>query len=245
MRFPALINSLLVWFFLVSAPSHAGDFATREIIGFSSDGSRFAFEEYGIQDGSGFPYSTIYVIDTRSDSWVAGSPFRAWIDDEQASVKEARGEAQEMAKMALIDITREGIINATNQPLEVVDNPHRMTARPWPFNPPTSDRIEFRLKEMEFYDEGLCKDLGGTKGFQLTQVFAEPDAVTKLLHEDTSVPQSRGCPQAYHFADIVTYRPAEGTELVIAVLILYQTYGFEGPDGRYLAVTTRMPVGAN
>ncbi len=54
---------------------YAGDFAKREIHGFSIDGQLFAFEEYGVQDGSGFPYSTIYVIDTSTDQWTANSPF--------------------------------------------------------------------------------------------------------------------------------------------------------------------------
>ena len=41
-------------------PALAGDAALADFIGFSEDGQTFAFEEYGIQDGSGFAYSTIY-----------------------------------------------------------------------------------------------------------------------------------------------------------------------------------------
>lgn len=240
MRLSAFISALFLWLGTVVTTAIAGDFATREIIGFSADGTRFAFEEYGIQDGSGFPYSTVYLIDTQTDNWVSGSPFRARIENEEASLQDARALSRQMSGDALSQISQSGIVNATNQPLEVVDNPHRMEARPWPFNPPTEDRIEFRLKELGFYDEGLCQDLGGEKGFELTQVFMEPGGTTKLLHKDDAVPQSRGCPTSYRFADIVTYRPEGGAELVIAVLVLYETFGFEGPDGRYLAVTTRM-----
>nr|WP_272210755.1 DUF2259 domain-containing protein [Marinicella sp. W31]MDC2876669.1 DUF2259 domain-containing protein [Marinicella sp. W31] len=43
----------------------AGDFATFTPLGFSDDGSVFAFEEFGVEDGSGFPYSNIF-LSTRS-----------------------------------------------------------------------------------------------------------------------------------------------------------------------------------
>ena len=46
-----------------AAPALAGDAAQFDPIGFSEDGRYFAYEEYGIQDGSGFPYATIYLVD--------------------------------------------------------------------------------------------------------------------------------------------------------------------------------------
>ncbi len=58
------MHSLKIWLGNIAAslmalaiafPAVAGDFANRDIIGFSADGSRFAFEEYGQQDGSGSP----------------------------------------------------------------------------------------------------------------------------------------------------------------------------------------------
>ena len=91
------MHSLKIWLGNIAAslmalaiafPAVAGDFANRDIIGFSADGSRFAFEEYGQQDGSGFAYSNIYiyVIDTAIDRWTDGSPFRVMIKDEKASI---------------------------------------------------------------------------------------------------------------------------------------------------------------
>jgi predicted secreted protein len=49
-----------------SVPALAADTAALSILGFSRDQGVFAFEEYGIQDGSGFPYSNIYAIDRKS-----------------------------------------------------------------------------------------------------------------------------------------------------------------------------------
>ena len=54
----------------------AGDYADRTILGFSPDGGVFAFEEFGVGDGSGFPYATVYLIDTERDEWVPGTPVR-------------------------------------------------------------------------------------------------------------------------------------------------------------------------
>ncbi|RUV10776.1 DUF2259 domain-containing protein, partial [Mesorhizobium sp. M5C.F.Ca.IN.020.32.2.1] len=46
--------------FATSLDAQAGDVAELEILGFTSDGGAFAFEEYGVQDGSGFPYANRY-----------------------------------------------------------------------------------------------------------------------------------------------------------------------------------------
>jgi len=64
----ALIAALLV--FNLTSQSRAGDAATLNILGFSSDGSVFAFEEYGVQDGSGFPYANRFYIDTETDTFM-------------------------------------------------------------------------------------------------------------------------------------------------------------------------------
>src|SRR5690606_1891155 len=90
------------------APAVAGDSAQFDAIGYSEDGRYFAFEQFGIQDGSGFPYSEIFLIDLDTDDFVGGSPFRARIDTEMAQLADARSEAVELAGAALAehDITR-------------------------------------------------------------------------------------------------------------------------------------------
>ena len=89
----------LLFLFLASlalaGPAKAGDVAQLEILGFSRDGKVFAFEEYGVQDGSGFPYANRYYIDTATDAFVRGSPVRVRLDDESASLDAARRQARE------------------------------------------------------------------------------------------------------------------------------------------------------
>ena len=60
----------------LALPALAGDRALFQPIGFSADGRYFAFEEYGVQDGSGFPYSNTYILDLPADKWVNGTPVR-------------------------------------------------------------------------------------------------------------------------------------------------------------------------
>ena len=54
----------------------AGESAQFNALGFSDDGRYFAFEQFGIQDGSGFPYSDIFLIDLDTDSFAGGTPVR-------------------------------------------------------------------------------------------------------------------------------------------------------------------------
>lgn len=80
-----------------SIAAHAGDVAELEILGFTKDGSVFAFEEYGVQDGSGFPYANRYYIDTSTDSFLKGTPIRVRLEDENAKLDAVRLQARQKA----------------------------------------------------------------------------------------------------------------------------------------------------
>lgn len=231
------ISSILIALF-TSLSVLAGDFAKREIHGFSVDGGLFAFEEYGVQDGSGFPYSNIYVIDIATDEWTAGSPYRIRLDDETKTVFEAREEARILAGTVMKSFENRGNVVATNRATELGIDDKRMIANPRLVVPPIDDAIEFRLEEISFSGTETCEVFGATKGFRLLKIGTRDGDETVLLHEDASVPESRNCPLKYALADLVTYYP-EGQSPAFAVLIRMQTVGFEGPDGRYLAVTGR------
>ena len=228
---------------LTSRPAFAGDYAERVILGFSDDGSRFAFEEYGREDGSGFVYSNIYIIDTATDQWTDGAPYRVRIEEDTPDIEAAREQARAQAAGALAQIVHPGTMSATNTVFELPADSKRMAARPFWFSPRDgSDALEFRLVTRHFSGEEWCVEFGGPVGFTLLQISNTPEKPTRKIHEDTSIPSSRGCPLDYHFADIVTFYPGDDRELIVAVLILLEKRGFEGPDGRYLAVTTRLAL---
>ena len=65
-----------------ASAAYAGTLAELGSTGFSDDGAYFAFEQYGIQDGSGFAYASFTIVDVKTDSWVPGTPVKVRLDDE-------------------------------------------------------------------------------------------------------------------------------------------------------------------
>lgn len=234
----------IVYAILAALPARAGDAAALNILGFSEDGGIFAFEQYGVQDGSGFPYAVRFYIDVDNDSWLPGTPIRVTIDDETASVEEARQEARTQGQPIISDgeLAAHRGDTAGMSPVTMLSaDPHRMAVNPRPVFPPVDDPLEFRIEEVTVSPPQLCEGLGwDIKGFRLTRIDATPGGVTELVHEDgASVPASRGCPLGYSIGAIQTYFPQPGSP-AYAVLIAIRTFGFEGPDHRWMAIAGRL-----
>lgn len=218
-------------------PLHAGDYAERQILGFSPDGRYFAFEQFGVQDGSGFPYADIFVIDTGNDSWVGGSPFRVLIKDERATVKWARRDVLAKAGNVLrkFVISAPGALLASNPPSELSADPHKVTVNTRFAIPPVREAWTFTLTEIPFKD-ARCVDLTGEKTMGFALSVSPHQQPARRLHGDTSIPQSRGCPLNYAISDVIMHEPEKGAR-VFAILISVFSFGFEGPDRRFIAVT--------
>lgn len=223
----------------------AGDFAEVEIHGFSEDGSRFVFEQYGIQDGSGFPYSELFAIDVVRDSWITPSPIKFLeqdvdnVSDYDALLAETRHVTLQAASDAgLLDgITQRGNVVGMNPVTELSANPHRMIVSPRLIVPPVHDPMEFVLEELPIASDTCAAFEPDTKGFRLTMNY---HGKTRVLNADKTLPKSRGCPLRYSIERVITHYPNPGNvpqTASFAVLILMQSFGFEGPDGRYLAIT--------
>ena len=129
MRLLVLFAVCLLAQFATSIAAHAGDVGELEILGFTKDGGVFAFEEYGVQDGSGFPYANRYYIDTNDDSFLKGTPIRVRIDDENATLEAARLEARQkgeaIVKQAELTANK-GMTAGFNPVTELSADPHRM-----------------------------------------------------------------------------------------------------------------------
>ena len=227
---------------LCAAPSAAGDFSERHIFGFSPDGGHFAFEEYGVQDGSGFPYSNIYMIDVTDDSWLPGTPLRVRIDDESATLEEARLQSHQQAagRLEKFRIGRQPVHVASNPYTQLNADFNFVLVNPRLVAPPIDRPYAFRLSAYPLPGAAdYCADFGETKGFQLELIYGADDT-SVILQRDERLPQSRACPLDYQIADIYTFYPESGAP-VFAALIRMIGVGFEGPDGRYLAVTGQLP----
>lgn len=223
-------------------PAQAGDVAELTVLGFSQDGGVFAFEEYGVQDGSGFPYANRFYIDTDTDAFLPGTPIRVRLDDEAASLAAARAEAAKRGEKIIaqheLDANR-GFTAGFNAVTELTADPWRMTVNPRPVFPPIDAPLAFLLDELPMTDPGRCYDLGELKGFRLRRAAEHDGGAAAVLHEDKSVPASRGCATAYRLSGVQTFSSESLT--AYAVLIAIASVGFEGPNYRWLAVTGRLP----
>jgi predicted secreted protein len=227
---------------LCLSTARAGDVAELEILGFTKDGGVFAFEEYGIQDGSGFPYANRFYIDTTTDKFLPGTPIRVRLDDESASLDTARNQAREKGEaiVAQAELNR-GIMAGFNPVTELSADPFRMVVNPRPIFYPVDSPLEFRLDEIAMNNlpgMEVCNSQGEIKGFRLLRIEAVDGGQTRLLHEDKSIPQSRGCPHGYAIGGVQTFA-MDGLS-TFAVLISVRQHGFEGPDHRWIAVTGRL-----
>lgn len=219
-------------------PAEAGDYAKRALLGFSPDGRYFAFEEYGIHDGSGYPYSNIFLIDTTTDTWVDGTPVRVMIEGESPPLSETRSESADRFRPLLIkhQIGVQGLTVAMNPLTETSANPHSVSFLPRRLSPPLDRDYDLALQDYQL-PAADCPDFGlPYKGFQLTMT--DPNGQQSVLSRDERIPASRKCPLDYAITEVVTYYPPQG-QPVLAVLISVQSVGFEGPDRRFVAVTAR------
>jgi predicted secreted protein len=241
MRFGSLFILGLLMQLAVIPSVRAGDAAELEILGFSQDGGVFAFEEYGVQDGSGFPYSNRYYVDTKTDKFLPGTPIRIRLDDETATLDAARQKAREGGEKIISHddlAANRGFTAGLNRVTELSADPFRMAVNPRPVFPPIDPSVEFRLEQIPLAGADICASQGDINGFRLLRIDATHGGQTRLLHEDKSIPQSRGCPFGYLIGGVQTLSSLEGL-ISYAVLIAVRQHGFEGPDHRWIAVTGR------
>lgn len=221
-----------------SASLVAGDFAKLEVLGFSQDGRYLAFEEFGTLDGSGFPYSSIFFIDTSKNSFAA-SPVTVRIDRENASEAAARSRAGLLAAKSLRQFR---IVRGNTGSLVV----SRLLTDLSSENKEDSARFaeevgsmyhkgdyELQLKENKVTVKP-CDDYGDdTFMFELVLKSRENDW-SRSLQKDTTLPASRGCALDYGIRSVYVYKE------MVAVFLNVYTRGFEGPDLRHLVVTGKL-----
>lgn len=215
----------------------AGDRALIDYVGFSEDFRYFAFEEFGVQDGSGFAYSSIYVVDLSTDSWVVGTPFRLQADSEETGLAAVR---ETMAEDAAGHYGEFGI----HVPVEIVamigDGVPETAARSLVFGGPgylpgmVMGRYKLDLSTFETKATSPCAEWFGSAPLGYALSITDTGG-TRQVHRDRNLPRSRGCPSDYRLHAVVM--PFGGITLsnAVAIISVYPG-GFEGPDRRFLAV---------
>ncbi len=224
---------------VLAYPALAGDAAQFNPLGFSEDGRYFAFEEFGIQDGSGFPYANLTILDVAGDTWAAGSPFRVRLEDEAATLADARDEARTEAEphfdtLAITTPVSTVALNGDGEPAG--DGSLLSFGKPGYGLDALQDPATLTLTTtLPDYSGPCTTDYGFDPpvGYVLT---LEVAGGTTELHADQSVPASRGCTVAYRLYGVFAPLEWAGRGLSpVAVLSVY-TNGFEGPDRRFIAV---------
>jgi len=226
------------------APALAGDRALLQPIGYSADGRYFAFEEFGIQDGSGFAYANVHVVDLASDTWVKGSPFKARASEANPDEKLAsiRATAANAARATLGDL-------AIEEPADILalvgdgvagDGSSLTFAMQFAGAVLASDMPETVLTLSRFNLPGAasCTDLldQPTKGFALTITH---DGTDEEIYRDTRLPESRFCPMDYRLYAVM--RPMNNSQAGLLAVVSSYPFGFEGPDRRFLVVPLPAP----
>ncbi|KRA47712.1 hypothetical protein ASD80_02625 [Devosia sp. Root635] len=222
---------------LLATPALAGDRALVDIIGYSESGQYFAFEEFGIQDGSGFAYSSIYVVDLSTDSWVVGTPIREQADDEGVTLAQIRAEAQ---VQAAADIAGFGIDVPAEFAALIGDGAPGADGQSLRFGAPgynpgdvTGD-YELRLRSFPTTAAAPCADWFSVEPLGYELMIANMGSA-RLIHRDGALPRSRGCPVTYRLYGVVLPFSAGSISDAVALVSVYPG-GFEGPDRRFIAV---------
>lgn len=237
--------ALSVLAFVCCVPAFAADGAQSRALGYSTDARYFAFEEYGIQDGSGAAYSSIFILDTEKDDWVKGTPIRVQGTEDEGDVAVIRDRAMKQAAPLIADLKLTGAFD---------------TLVHMPFTEIVPDRTSVRFAR-SYASSGRLEDYDSLGSFQLRvasvavpQPAGCPDAdfitvtgmevsltnlqsgARKILASDKAIPKSRWCPHDYDIEAV--YAPtAMGLQKdpLVALIGVYSR-GFEGSDRHFIAV---------
>jgi predicted secreted protein len=218
--------------------AQAGDRAAFNSLGYGAETRTFAYEEYGVRDGSGLAYSTITIVDLEQDRWVEGSPYRVAAPEDGPETPLAKVRQQALAK-AQPKLTELKI----GEPAEILallgDGVPDADGKTMLFAPPVccgpgdvaDERTTLRLQAFPAKSrEDYCT---GEHPMAFNLELSDGTTTTEIHRDAEAVPQSRGCPLDYRLYAVLQPLGASGGRL--AVISLYQL-GFEGPDRRFLVV---------
>lgn len=212
----------------------AGDAALSRIIGFSPDGKYFTFEQYGIGDASGLPFSEIFFIDTIKNIW-AEKPVRILMDDQTADISKARILALAKATPTIqkFNTTLHGFTLVSN-PITQFGGDKYMAEFGTNPSAPSYDRFKMQLTLQNAPVEN-CKSLApNTKMFSLTLTSESNQNITRN-YADKNLPSSRNCALDYSISEI-HYFVTTNNDIIFMTFINIMSSGWEGLDRRFMVI---------
>jgi predicted secreted protein len=221
------ILKFVLAFVLFAVVARAGDAANLEFIGFSKDGRFLAFEQYGIQDGSGFAYGSVTVVDTAKNVQVA--QVSRTIERENSTVAQAR------AAVNASGVTRPYSIVAGNQGRFIgiaAQAPNIQGQRSQFIYGGRTHELELNSEFVDV-DEKVCPDKIQAR-LELKLTVSNVAGKPRTLQKDGTLPASRACARAYEMKSAHLL----GNTLVVFVVV--HLPGFEGSDLRWMAITAKL-----
>ena len=190
---------------ILTALSPAISFAAVDddirIIGYSEDGRYFAYETFGVSDGSGAPYASIYVLDVANDKWVEDTPVESnFGEEEHSTALPAQMQVRQKAApiLAKLDIRYPWRELASVTAGQQVSDPHEMKFKRY-----TNISNLWTVKLTEFDLDAAQECSGETRGFALA--VAKGDEPLTEVYRDKRLPQSRYCPASYKLARVIDF----------------------------------------
>ncbi len=255
-----LKNTIVAGLMMITASfAYAGDESYSQVLGFSKDGQYFAYVQSGIQDGSGFFWAQVDVIDTFQNKLLK----RVYDDSEEESLNDEASDFTPSEEQQFINnlvqtagLNRYGIDQNTKGRTVLSRSYTDMSEykdtvfsiKYWAQGGASTsvERFKINLTEQKAPTEihnQWCQDDFGYKSNMITLTLTGPTfgdeedqsiAQTLTLQKDLRAPSSRSCAYDYKVAQIINFNNA------IIVLVNYQTPGFEGPNYRFMAVTGKI-----
>lgn len=93
---------------IFAATVYAGDIANFVNLGFSADGSKFAFGQYGLQDKTYRAYAEIYAVDVAANTFLPNGIFRT-SPSKQTEGKESKATFLALQNRAQVSLSKWGI----------------------------------------------------------------------------------------------------------------------------------------
>lgn len=222
---------------LASASAQAGDASLTRSLGFSADGKYYAFAQFGTQDGSGFAWAEVAVIDVSKNAYAASRT--VLIREENSSEEAALASAVKQ-----VQLPRFGIVAGKNLGRTLLQRlptdrstytSNQFTFDYWAEGGASSPtpRYDVAIESSATEDKTdgkYCTDVFGMAP-QLLKLSVLGGAAPVVLQNDESLPKRRLCAGNYALRSVTSYK----NKLVIGVS--YEEPGFEGPNVRNMIVT--------
>jgi predicted secreted protein len=240
----SLASICLTMFF--GSSSWATEASSWDVVGFSADGSHVAVDIHGWHDGCGCPYSSIRILQTKTNRFVDSSVETTIEDGSQqagsagASEEEARkrNRLKAMKLLARYHIDdrlpgdRPKLSDRRRVPADRVRSQPALMAR---------ESVRFRWRDSDFtlVLQEVAAPNGEDEGYgrpRMLDLRLKRDGKETLLQKDRRLPTSRGLGvYVYNLVAVVTY------ETAIMVVVSYAKPGYEGPDTSQLFIAAQIP----